>query len=294
MSEHRKPALDVYRSITDTIVAAIEAGVGPAELPWQRQCIHGLPTNAATGMRYRGVNVIALWANSIARGFTSRFWGTYKQWKDLGAQVRGGSRASIVVFYKEVPPEEDENADGGRARRRLIAKASRVFNAEQVDGLLPLERPRPDLVERLQGVEEFVDANRPVVHHGGIHAYYAPATDHIQMPEREAFVGTTTSSPTEGYYGVLLHELVHWTGAAHRLNRDLSKRFGSEAYAMEELIAEIGSAYLCATLDVSPTPRPDHAAYIGHWLTVMRSDKRAIFSAASKAMDAVDYLNAVP
>ena len=295
MSE--KPKFDVYRAVTDTIIAAIEKGAGPLELPWHRQMAHGLPTNACTGHRYRGVNVIALWTTATVSGFGSRFWGTYRQWRQLGAQVRRGERAALIVFYKEVeepPTRGDENAATEKPLRRLIARASWVFNAEQVDGFMPAEAPRVDHVERLQEVEEFVEANGPVIRHGGEAAYYNPTTDHIQMPERSAFMGTSTASPTEGYYGVLLHELVHWTGAEHRLARDLSGRFGGAAYEMEELVAELGAAFLCATLQVSPTPRPDHAAYVGHWLKVMRSDKRAIFTAASKAMDAVDYLNAAP
>lgn len=294
MSERSKPKLDIYRAVTDSIIEAIEKGTGPVEFPWHRQMAHGLPANACTEQHYRGVNIIALWVAATVSGFGSRFWGTYRQWQELGAQVRRGEHAALIVFYKkldESPQGGDQNIGAEEPAPRLVARASWVFNADQVDGYKPAGTPPIDRTERLQKVEEFVEASGSVVRHGGHRACYDPTTDHIQMPERTSFVGTSTATPTEGYYSVLLHELVHWTGAPHRLARDLANRFGSEAYAMEELVAELGSAFLCATLGVSPTPRPDHAAYVDHWLAVLRSDKRAIFTAASKAMDAADYLS---
>ena len=294
MSEQPKPKLDIYRAVTDSIVEAIEKGAGPVEFPWHRQTAHGLPANAYTDQHYRGVNVVVLWVAAAVRGYGSPFWGTYRQWRELGAQVRRGERAALIVFYKEIdrsPQDGDESAITEEPAPRLVARASWVFNADQVDGYKPAGPPPVDKTERLQRVEEFVEASGSVVRHGGHRACYDPTTDHIQMPERASFVGTSTTTPTEGYYSVLLHELVHWTGAPHRLARDLSSRFGSEAYAMEELVAELGSAFLCAILGVSPAPRPDHAAYVDHWLAVLRSDKRAIFTAASKAMEAVDYLS---
>jgi antirestriction protein ArdC len=286
----KRPPLDIYRAVTDAIVAAIEAGVGPVELPWHRHAASGLPVNVHTGNTYRGVNVLALWAAATVRGFGSNLWGTYRQWRKMEAQVRGGERAALIVFYKELPADEDEETAEVKPRPRRVARASWVFNADQVDGYAPPDSPLVDRLERVHAVERFVAGTEADIRHGGYSAYYDPSTDHIQMPEPSSFTGTTTQSPTEGYYGVLLHELVHWSGAPHRLARDLSARFGSAAYAMEELVAEIGSAFLCATLHVTPTPRPDHAAYVGHWLTVLKSDKRAIFVAASKAMEAADYL----
>jgi antirestriction protein ArdC len=128
------------------------------------------------------------------------------------------------------------------------------------------------------------------VKHGGERAFYRPADDIIQMPERERFLGTETSTPTEAYYGTLLHELTHWTGAKKRCDREFGKRFGDQAYAMEELVAELGAAFLCADLGISVTPRQDHAAYIDNWLSVLKADKKAIFTAASKAAQASDYL----
>lgn len=292
MSDQMTRPLDVYRAVTDSIVAAIEAGPGRFELPWHH---HGsrltLPGNAATGKRYRGVNVVALWAAAQARGFGTPLWASYRQWQSVGAQVRRGERASIVVFYKEFAIEEnDSDSSKQQFRTRLFARASRVFNAEQVDGFSPPEPPDPDPVEVVAEVDAFVKHTGAVVIHGGTEACYSPAPDRIHMPDRAAFTGTPTSTPTDSYYAVLLHELVHWTGAVHRLGRDFSGRFGDDAYAMEELVAELGAAFLCAEFGITLEPRPDHAAYIGHWLRMMKGNKRTVFAAASKATAAADYL----
>ncbi len=140
--------------------------------------------------------------------------------------------------------------------------------------------------------EEFVSRSGATIQHGGTRACYIPATDEIQMPPREAFFATATSTATEGYYSTLLHELTHWTAPANRCARDLSGRFGSEAYAMEELVAELGAAFLSAELSITAEPRPDHAQYLSNWLTVLKADKNAIFTAASKAGEAVRFLSA--
>ena len=150
--------------------------------------------------------------------------------------------------------------------------------------------PVTDPVTRDGHAEAFISATGADIRHGGQCAFYRPATDHIQMPERELFTGTQTSSATEAYYGTLLHELTHWTGAKTRCARNLTGRFGSQAYAMEELVAELGSAFLSAELGITPVPRPDHAGYIASWLKVLKEDKRAIFTAASKAAQAADFL----
>jgi antirestriction protein ArdC len=165
-----------------------------------------------------------------------------------------------------------------------------VFNEGQVDGY---NRPQPathDPVDSVLRADAFVRDTGADIRHWGEAAFYSVAEDLIMMPERNAFTGTRTSTPTESWYGVLFHELVHWTGAQHRLTRDLYVRFGSDAYAMEELIAELGAAFLCAEFAISASPREDHAAYIGHWLDVLTVDNRAILSAASKAAEATDYL----
>ena len=285
---------DVYTQVTDTIISAIEAGAGQWDMPWHRHGVtHTRPMNALTGKRYRGVNVLALWAAAEARGFTTGLWGTYRQWQEKGAQVRKGEKSSLVVFFKELAVDETNPETGETERgRRLIAKASYVFNANQVDGFaLPEPQAPANPAEVLTQVEAYVTATGARVAFGGEGAFYRPLTDTIHMPDRTRFVGSGTSSATECLYSTLLHELTHWTGIKTRCDREFGKRFGDDAYAMEELVAELGAAFLCADLGIANTPRPDHAAYISHWLTVLKADKKAIFTAASKASQAVDYLD---
>lgn len=285
---------DVYTQVTDTIISAIEAGAGQWDMPWHRHGVtHTRPMNALTGKRYRGVNVLALWAAAEARGFTTGLWGTYRQWQEKGAQVRKGEKSSLVVFFKELAVDETNPETGETERgRRLIAKASYVFNATQVDGFaLPEPAAPANPAEVLSQVEAYVAATGARVAFGGEGAFYRPLTDTIHMPDRTRFVGSATSSATECLYSTLLHELTHWTGIKTRCDREFGKRFGDDAYAMEELVAELGAAFLCADLGIANTPRPDHAAYISHWLTVLKADKKAIFTAASKAAQAVDYLD---
>lgn len=285
---------DVYTQVTDTIISAIEAGAGQWDMPWHRHGVtHTRPMNALTGKRYRGVNVLALWAAAEARGFTTGLWGTYRQWQEKGAQVRKGEKSSLVVFFKELAVDETNPETGETERgRRLIAKASYVFNANQVDGFaLPEPQAPANPAEVLAQVEAYVAATGARVTFGGGGAFYRPLTDTIHIPDRTRFVGSATSSATECLYSTLLHELTHWTGIKTRCDREFGKRFGDDAYAMEELVAELGAAFLCADLGIANTPRPDHAAYISHWLTVLKADKKAIFTAASKAAQAVDYLD---
>lgn len=284
---------DVHQQVTDQIVSAIEKGAGDYMMPWHCKGIaQNRPTNILTGNRYRGVNVLALWVAALQYGFSSGTWGTYRQWQAKGAQVRKGEKAALIVFYKPMERNEIDTETGTlESSRYMFARASWVFNADQVDGWTP---PSSESVANpaqiLESAERFVTTTKASVQHGGHMAYYRPASDHIQMPERSTFTGTATSSATESYYSVLLHELTHWTGAKDRLDRGLDGRFGSNAYAMEELVAELGAAFLCADLGITLTPRPDHAAYLANWLEVLKGDKRAIFTAAAKAAQAADYL----
>ena len=281
---------DVYEGITDRVIAAIEAGAGEWQMPWHRSGV-SRPVNAHTKNVYRGVNVVALWAAADAYSYSSGSWATYKQWRELDAQVRKGERASLIVFWKELERDVENEETGERERKKtLFARASWVFNGDQVDGWAPPTAPERNLVEAIDRAEAFTAATGVAIRHGGERAYYRRSTDHVQMPDRERFTGSATSTPTETFYATLLHELTHWTGHESRLDRDLSGRFGNEAYAMEELVAELGAAFLCADLSITNTPRPDHAAYIANWLEVLKRDKRAIFTAARKASQATDYL----
>jgi antirestriction protein ArdC len=285
---------DVYTKITNHIVEAIERGLVEGmsgekawRMPWHVSADCSFPTNAASEQPYRGVNVLTLWATADERDYSSGLWATYKQWRDFGAQVRKGEKGSPVVFWKTARQEEEEAGQGeeeSMARPKMFARAYSVFNLDQVDGYEPQPMPTLSEDERIERADEFFADLGPEIHHGGIQAYYSPTSDHIQMPPFAAF------KEPGGYYAVLAHEATHWTGAGHRLNRQLSGRFKSEAYAVEELIAELGAAFVCAVLGLGTQPRQDHAAYLAGWLRVLKADRRAIFTAASKAQQAADWM----
>lgn len=286
-------SFDLYAHVTDCVVAAIEAGATDFSLPWQRTGIGNvLPVNAATGASYNGVNILSLWAEAMTRGYDRGLWATYRQWSALGAQVRKGARGACVIFYKEYEAEPDPDNDADDGKRR-VARASWVFNAEQVEGYELPEMPDRPPIERIAMAEVLIEKNAPDIRHGGDQAYYVPSADYIQMPDERLFAAEDEAQRTEDYYAVLFHELTHWAGAPHRLNRELHKRFGDRTYAMEELVAELGSAFLCGALSITPIPRPDHAGYIAHWLEAMKADKRAIFTAAARAGEAASYLQRV-
>ena len=285
MKEQR---FDIHQHITNQIVAAIEAGAGEFRLPWHRAAGTIVrPVNVASKKPYRGVNILALWAAADANSYQAGIWGTYRQWAEAGAQVRKGAKASYVVFYKEITVAADEEAEDDGTR--LFAKATPVFAAEQVEGYTPPALPDPPAnpVAPIERAEAFIAATGATVIHGGNRACYVPHTDKIHMPCIDLF------RDAESYASVKLHELTHWSGVESRCNRQFGKRFGDAAYAMEELIAELGAAFLCADLGIADTPRADHVQYLDIWLRVLKADKKAIFAAASKASQAVDFLAAL-
>jgi antirestriction protein ArdC len=286
-----QPKADIYERITSQIIEAIEAGTGAYRMPWhvtEADCFS--PANAASGRAYRGVNVLCLWAVATRRGYTSGLWATYKQWKALGAQVRKGEKAAPVVFWKITDRAGREVEDDDIARmpakdRLFLARGYNVFNVAQVEGYAPLRPSMPGGDSHLEA-EAFFKRLGPRVRHGGARACYLPGLDLIVLPPRASF------RDAAGYVSTLAHEATHWTGGPQRLNRDMRPKYGSEGYAMEELVAELGAAFLCASLRVSVTPRPDHAAYITGWLEVLRRDRRAVFAAAAQAQKAVDWMTA--
>ena len=287
---------DVYTRITNQIIAAIEAGADAFQMPWHSEGSVLRPVNAFNGKAYRGVNVLALWCAADEAGYSSDKWATYKQWRESGAQVKKGEKSSSIVFWKifnadqpdEKPTPTQGGADEEGERRRMMGRAYSVFNAEQVEGYEPppAPQPRPE-VQRVGHADAFFNALGFDLRHGGSRAYYKPSTDHIQMPDFAAFRDALS------YYAILGHESIHWTGAEKRLHRDMSGRFGNESYAAEELVAELGAAFLCADLGLSNEPRPDHAAYVANWLKVLKDDNRAIFTAAAKAQQAVDFTHSL-
>ena len=283
---------DIYQHVTDTIVAAIERGAGAFHMPWHHASGSIMrPVNVASKKAYRGVNVVALWAYSEAAGYSAGLWGTYRQWSEAGAQVRKGEKAAFVVFYKELEYAAATEAGDEETVTRLMARATPVFAAEQVDGYQAPVSPAPSaVIPPCAQAEALIAATGAIIQHGGNRAFYQPSNDRIQLPPRETFTGSPTRSAAEAYYAVLLHELTHWTSHASRCDRQLGKRFGDQAYAMEELIAELGAAFLCADLAITDAPRADHAHYLASWLSVLKADKRAIFTAAAKAAAAASYL----
>ena len=288
MKEQR---FDIHQHITDQIVAAIENGAGDFRLPWHRSAGNIMrPVNIASKKPYQGVNILTLWATSDAKGFESGTWGTYKQWTEAGAEVRKGEKAAYIVFYKEFTVAGDDAS--AEAETRLFARATPVFAAEQVEGYASPALPEAPvtIIEPIEAAEIFVTRTGALIEHGGSRAYYRPSSDSIQLPPREAFMGTATSTPAEAYYATKLRELTHWTAKDTRCNRQLGKRFGDDAYAMEELVAELGAAFLCAELGITLEPRLDHAQYLTSWLSAFKADKKAIFAAASAASKAVEFL----
>lgn len=287
--------IDVHEEITNRIITAIEQGTGAFKLPWHRPAGSiTRPTNIQSKKAYRGINVVTLWVEAELKGYATPVWGTYKQFQDAGCQVRRGEKASLVVFYKEIEFEKDaaELKEGDDPTSSAwLARGYWVFSAEQVDGFEQPERPPVAEIERNERVEAFMANTGIETKWGGHSAFYRPSDDFIQMPEQGLFTGTDTTTATEALYATWLHEGVHATGHKSRLDRNFAGRFGTLERSVEELVAELGSAFLCADLSVTPTLRDDHAHYIAHWLEIMKGDKKAIFTAAAAANRAVEWLH---
>lgn len=282
-----------HEQITTTIVEAIEKGAGAFEMPWHAREVPLLrATNAATGLTYRGANIVTLWAASKERRYASNLWATYKQWTALGAQVLKGQRATPVVFTS-VKRIENEHAkeEKHKYRRKFQSRWYSVFNAEQVDGW---DRTTPAFgpeMSSMPSADKFIALVGARIRFGASHACYRPLDDLIDCPNFDQFKGSSTSTAEESFYATLLHEHIHWTGHENRLNRTFGKRFADEVYAQEELVAELGAAFLCADLGVTNEPRPDHAAYVDVWLKILKAQPLNLFFAASKAERAVTFLH---
>lgn len=284
---------DVYETITNRIVATLEQGVRPWFKPWNAGHAAGRITRPLrhNGQPYSGINVLMLWSEAMAKGYAAPIWVTFKQAQTLGAHVRKGEHGSLVVYADRFTRTETDEATGEDVERSIpFLKGYTVFNVEQIEGLpahyYAQAAPVLDPVQRIAHAESFFAATGAVIRHGGNQAYYSVTHDYVQMPPFESF------SDAESYYATLAHECCHWTRHESRLERDFGrKRWGDEGYAIEELVAELGSAFLCADLGLTPEPREDHASYIASWLRVLKDDKRAIFTAAGHAQRAADFLN---
>jgi len=284
---------DVYTRVTETILEALEQGTRPWMQPWNAAHAAGPVSRPLrhNGQPYNGINTLMLWGAAMEKGYTAPIWMTYKQAKELGAHVKKDERASLVVYANRIIKTET-NAETGEDEEHEIPfmKPYSVFNVEQIEGLPAHYYAKAEPVvlpeaERIEKLDAFFTATGADIRHGGNRAFYRIDQDFIQMPDFTAF------KDREGYYTTLAHENTHWTRHPSRLNRDMGrKKWGDAGYAMEELVAEIGSAFLCAELGLTPEVREDHAAYIQSWLQVLKNDKKAIFTAASQAQKATDYL----
>lgn len=275
---------DLYKEVTDRIVAALEAGTVPFIKPWTTTS--GMPENAVTGRPYRGINVLLLSIAGQAAGYASDQWLTFKQALAAGVPVRKGEKATRIYFFKRLEVEEKTGEAEGASKVIPMLREYYVFNVAQLEGTLPNAKaiePRAFVGDAT--VDAYLAATGAKISHGGDRAYYSSGSDEIRLPAREAFTSATS------YYAVALHELTHWTGHESRMARTFGKRFGDEAYAAEELVAEMGAAFVCAGLGLEYTLQ--HAAYIASWIRVLKNDKRAIFTAASAAQKAVDYLTQI-
>jgi antirestriction protein ArdC len=286
----KKTFTDVYQIVTDKIVELLEKGTVPWSKPWTVIGGRGvMPTNLVSKKPYRGINVWML----AAAGYGSPFWLSYKQATDLGGSVRQGEKSSLAVFWKR---GEVEDKDTGEMKKTFLLRYYRVFNVEQCDGLekhLPkVEKPKKGAKKfnPIAEAEQIVEGmpKRPDIKHGGSNAAYSPLFDIVKMPPRESFVDEPK------YYTTLFHELTHSTGHASREGRfagctEDAKQFGSENYAKEELVAEMGAAFLCAVAGLDSTT--DHsAAYIKGWLKALKDDRKLVVNAAAAAHRAADFI----
>jgi antirestriction protein ArdC len=277
---------DLYQSVTNAIVADLEKGVASWVKPWKTGNAGGImPVNAATRHSYNGVNIPILWHAQITRGYPTAQWMTYRQALPLDAHVKKDEHGTTVVFTKKLTFKEKDSEE---EKRISMLRTYTVFNVAQIDGL-PEPEPNPPGVgdepdKKTDKAMEFIDATKADIRIGGDRACYIPSKDFIALPPEQAFNGR------EHYLATAIHETIHWSGAKNRLDRDLAGRFGTRAYAAEELIAELGAAFLCAHLGITGELR--HAEYIANWVELLKEDNRAIFTASSKASQAADYLRA--
>ena len=278
---------NLYQEVTDRIIAELEQGRVPWVQPWGRaKAGLGLPRNGASNRTYSGINILILWGAVIARGYPSQHWLTFRQALDLGGNVRKGEHGVTVCYADRfIPKGEIERAakEGSDPEAVPFLKRFTVFNLAQCEGLSRVEIAEP-LPERqiIPRAETLIAATGADFRIGGDRAFFAPEPDYIQVPPQPAF------HEQINYYRTCFHELGHWTGHPSRLARDLPSRFGSHPYAREELVAEMASAFVCASLSIVPTVR--HTDYLANWLDVLREDNRAIFRAASLASKAADFI----
>jgi antirestriction protein ArdC len=282
---------DIQQLVTDSIIRQLEAGTIPWQKPWKDNGASylGLPKNAVTGKSYNGINIILLWGSSIEKQYASNDWASFKQWQSKNESVRKGEKGNFIVYADSFEKEVDDEI-----KKIPFLKYSAVFNRCQLASYKPenidQDNDAKTLVERIATVDDFIGNTLAVIEHKEGGAYYDTVNDKIVMPSETSFLETKQCRATENYYSTLLHELTHWTGHAKRLNRKIKNKFGDDAYAEEELIAELGAAFLSAGFGITTPEKTDHASYIAHWLKILKGNKQFIISAASEASKAVSYM----
>ncbi|MES2280103.1 MAG: zincin-like metallopeptidase domain-containing protein [Pseudomonadota bacterium] len=281
---------DIYQSVTDQIIDALESGVVPWICPWRSHSSNLFPANLTTGRPYRGINVLLLNLRAAMSGFSANRWMTFEQARASGAYIRKGEQGTRIVFFKMqdvtagVTGSGRETPSAEQSRAFPLLRSYTVFNASQIDAL-PDEMLPPDVLPEWDACaigESILTSSEARILYGGDSAFYSPMTDFIQLPARSSF------GSSDDFYRVALHELTHWTAHPDRCNRKLNSRAHLEAYAFEELVAEMGSAFLTNYCGLDG--KLQHASYISNWLEALRNDKRLVFTAASQAQRAADFL----
>jgi antirestriction protein ArdC len=269
----------IYQDVTNSIIEQLEKGAIPWVKPWRADS--SADKNFISQKPYQGVNRLILGMSSMIQGFNNPAWASYKQWESKGGQVRKGEKGTRIVFYS---PVSKENKQTGVTESYNVLKGYTVFNASQVDGLdIVYVPPEESAFTPNELAEQRIVKTGAMISHGSDAAFYMPSQDRIQLPNKSAFDNESS------YYATAFHELTHWTGSESRLDRNLKGKFGNPAYAFEELVAEMGAAFLCADYGIQGELR--HAGYIQSWLKALKEDSKAIFKASALAQKAADYIN---
>jgi len=284
---------DIYQQVTDTIITQLEKGIVPWSCPWKSNTgfSFSMPFNHESGKKYQGINIVLLWCAAMDKDYTCNEWATFKQWSFKKERIRKGEKGTTIIYYDTYEKEVD-----GKIENVPFVKSSYVFNRCQLESYVSKEQPSiieseaMSVVEPIKTIDKFIANTDAYIENADYGACYIGGTDKIYMPYPSQFVSTETTSATHHYYATLFHELIHWTGHPSRLNRERHKKFGDKVYANEELIAELGAAFLCSEFNISTRDYKNQASYIAHWLSVLKENKYCIIKAASEASKAVGLL----
>lgn len=270
---------NIYKTITNQIIADLENNHLPWEQPWDGT---NIPTNLKSKKAYRGINILILWSMAMKYQYSSNYWLTFKQAKELGGTVKKKSKGTPILFYMEIVKKVENKETGEETEKKiLIPKYYNVFNLVQTEGI-KINTANENDFNPVSKAEDIIHNSGAVIKEGSSGAYYRSDIDVIGIPKRSLF------EAVEGFYNTLFHELSHWTGRKDRLNRELNNKYGESKYAFEELVAELGASFLSSTAGLSYSTQ--HASYIKSWLKLLKGDSKAVIKAASLAQKACDYV----